>query len=150
VWIVIWLLIALVCVMGELLTTGLFLGSVAAAALVVALSALILPVALQGLLFGALALLGIAVIRPIVIHTLGIDANDALPSPHLHIIGKHAVVTQRVDAGGGQIRIGHGEYWTARPYNGSDVIEPETSVEILLVDGLTALVAPVAPHVLAS
>jgi membrane protein implicated in regulation of membrane protease activity len=53
------------------------------------------------------------------------------------------VVTRRVDANGGQIRIGEGEFWSARAFDPADVMEPGAPVEVVLVDGLTALVSPV-------
>ena len=47
---------------------------------------------------------------------------------------------ERVDAAGGQVKLG-GEVWTARPYDEDDVLEPGARVEVLKIDGATALVS---------
>jgi membrane protein implicated in regulation of membrane protease activity len=44
-----------------------------------------------------------------------------------------------VDADGGQVRIG-GEVWSARAYMEGQVLEPGTRVEVVKIDGATALV----------
>jgi membrane protein implicated in regulation of membrane protease activity len=145
VWVVIWLIIALLAAVGEVATTGLFLASIAAAAVLAAVSALFLPLIVQAAVFAVAGLGGIAFLRPIIANALGMHSTDLLAGPvsQSHLIGRRAIVTHTVDPSGGQIRIGQGEFWTARPFDGSDVIQPGTPVEILLVDGLTALVAPV-------
>ena len=56
------------------------------------------------------------------------------------LIGSRAVVLERVDADGGRVKIG-GEIWSARPYDEDHVIEPGTRVEVLKIDGATALVS---------
>lgn len=140
-----WLIVALLAAIGETLTTGLFLAALAVAAVIVAITALVLPLALQVLLFAGLSLAGIAVFRPIAVHALGLDTIHHLPEPsHLpHIVGRKAIVTQTVNADSGQIRIGSGEFWTARPYELNDSFPTGTPVEVLFVENLTALVAPV-------
>ena len=47
---------------------------------------------------------------------------------------------ERVDGGGGRVKIG-GEVWTARAYDEDDVFEPGTRVEVLKIEGATALVS---------
>ncbi len=149
VWIVIWVVIALVAIAGEVMTTGLFLASLAVAAIVAAVSAIFLPVILQAAIFGVMGLAAIAVLRPFLMHTLGMESRDSLAGQvtHSHLLGRRAIVTRTVEPGAGLIRVGEGEFWTARPYNDTDIIPAGTPVEILLVDGLTALVAPIEPIV---
>ena len=53
--------------------------------------------------------------------------------------GKRAVVLQRVDANGGRVRIG-GEEWSARAYLEDQVLEPGTRVDVIKIEGATALV----------
>ena len=53
--------------------------------------------------------------------------------------GAHAVVLQRVDDNGGRVRIG-GEEWSARAYMPDQVLEPGTQVEVVKIEGATALV----------
>ena len=47
---------------------------------------------------------------------------------------------ERVDRDGGQVKIG-GEVWTARSYDEDDAFEPGARVEVMKIDGATALVA---------
>ena len=55
------------------------------------------------------------------------------------LVGTKAVVLQRVDANGGRVRIG-GEEWSARAYLEDQVLEPGSRVEVVKIDGATALV----------
>jgi membrane protein implicated in regulation of membrane protease activity len=48
-------------------------------------------------------------------------------------------VLQRVDQSGGRVRIG-GEEWSARAFMPDQVIEPGTRVEVVKIEGATALV----------
>jgi membrane protein implicated in regulation of membrane protease activity len=48
-------------------------------------------------------------------------------------------VLQRVDQNGGRVKIG-GEEWSARAYMPDQVLEPGTEVEVVKIDGATALV----------
>jgi membrane protein implicated in regulation of membrane protease activity len=60
------------------------------------------------------------------------------------LVGRRGVVTVPITAasGRGQVRIGT-EFWTARPYmEDSSDIDAGTAVEILGVEGVTALVIP--------
>lgn len=148
IWVIIWVVIALVAAVGEVMTAGLFLASLAVAAVFAAiLAAFSLSVLLQAIVFGVVGLTTIGFLRPFVVHALGMESHDMLAGPvtHSHLIGRRAVVAETVDPNGGMIRIGQGEFWSARPYNDTDIIPVGTRVEILLVDGLTALVAPVEP-----
>jgi hypothetical protein len=43
------------------------------------------------------------------------------------------------------LRIGDGEFWSARSYDPDDLIPVGASAEIEVVDGLTVLVSPVVP-----
>jgi membrane protein implicated in regulation of membrane protease activity len=53
--------------------------------------------------------------------------------------GTKAVVLQRVDVNGGRVRIG-GEEWSARAYVEDGVYEPGARVEVVKIEGATALV----------
>jgi membrane protein implicated in regulation of membrane protease activity len=48
-------------------------------------------------------------------------------------------VLERVDASGGRVKIG-GEVWSARAYDESQVLEPGARVEVMKIEGATALV----------
>jgi membrane protein implicated in regulation of membrane protease activity len=140
-----WLVAAVAAAIGETLTYDLFLASVAVAALITAASVFVLPLGLQVGLFAVLALVGIFVVRPAAKAALGMS-NVAQGHPglrHPFVVGRRAVVTHTVTEDGGQIRIGQGEFWSARAYEPSDLIEAGQPVRVMLVEGVTALVEPI-------
>jgi membrane protein implicated in regulation of membrane protease activity len=141
-WITFWLVVVLLAAIGEMFTFDLFLGSVAVAALIAAGFALFLPMIAQVVAFGALSLAGIFLVRPTLKRTLGINslAKEQSSLGHAHIQGKHGIVTGMIDMGGGQVRLGRSEFWTARPFDPTDTIEIGEHIEVVYVDGLTAFV----------
>ena len=135
----IWALAAVLLALGELVTPGMFfLGPVALAAVVAAVAAAVgLGVAVQLVLFIAGSLASLLVLRPIARAHLHMPA--ALRTGTAALEGTKAVVLQRVDANGGRVRIG-GEEWSARAYMDDQVLEPGTRVEVVKIEGATALV----------
>jgi|SRR5947209_7727925 len=142
-----WLIVAAVAAIGEVLTTGLFLATVAVAAVATAVLSLALPggIAVQLGVFSGLSLAGIGGLRPLVVRALDLETHipDAEPMRHPYVVGRRAAVTRAVDAHGGQIRIGESEFWSARAYDPADMMPVGATVEVMVVDGLTALVAPI-------
>ena len=55
------------------------------------------------------------------------------------LIGRKAIVTRTVDSVGGRIRVG-GEEWTARAYLDGQVLAEGQTVDIVQIEGATALV----------
>ena len=55
------------------------------------------------------------------------------------LVGARATVLQRVDSDGGRVKIG-GEEWSARAFMDGDVYEPGARVEVVKIEGATALV----------
>ena len=55
------------------------------------------------------------------------------------LVGGRALVLQRVDALGGQVKI-DGEVWSARAFFDDQVMEPGAQVEVAKIEGATALV----------
>ncbi len=146
----VWLVVALLAAVGETLTFDLFLASVSIAAIVVAVLSLVLGIAKFGiaaeiLVFAGLSLSGIFYFRPLVKRALGIESGNHAVATVIQPLftGKRGVVTQPVSADGGQIRLGGGEFWSARLEHGQDVLEGGTAVEIVMVEGITAFVEPV-------
>jgi membrane protein implicated in regulation of membrane protease activity len=88
--------------------------------------------------FIAASLGTVVVLRPIARRHLRTPAR--LRTGTAALVGGRAIVLERVDANGGQVRIG-GEVWTARAYDEDDAFEPGTRVEVMKIDGATALVA---------
>jgi membrane protein implicated in regulation of membrane protease activity len=121
------------------LTPGLFfLGPVALAAVAAALVALLGPgVVPQLIVFIAGSIATVAFLRPIARRHVHMPA--ALRTGTAALEGTKAVVLQRVDANGGRVRLG-GEEWSARAYMEDQVLEPGTRVEVVKIEGATALV----------
>jgi len=138
-WIV-WLVVAIALAIGEVLTPGLFfLGPVALAAVVAAIAAAFgAGVIVSVLVFLVAAVGSLAFLRPIArrhvrLPSLSRTGTDAL-------VGRKAVVTRRIDTRGGRVRIG-GEEWSARSYLDGQVLEEGASVDVIQIEGATALVA---------
>jgi membrane protein implicated in regulation of membrane protease activity len=134
-----WAIAAALLAVGEVFTPGLFfLGPVALAAVAGAAAAAAgAAVWLQLVVFigGAVASLGL--LRPIARAHLHMPAEMRTGTAALE--GAHALVLQRVDEHGGRVRIG-GEEWSARAYMPDQVIEAGTRVEVVKIEGATALV----------
>jgi membrane protein implicated in regulation of membrane protease activity len=135
----IWAIVAVLLTVGEILTPGLFfLGPVALAAVAAALVALLGPgVVAQLIVFIAGSIATVAFLRPLARRHVHMPA--ALRTGTAALEGTKAVVLQRVDASGGRVRIG-GEEWSARAYMEDQVLEPGTRVEVVKIEGATALV----------
>jgi membrane protein implicated in regulation of membrane protease activity len=136
---VIWAIVALALAVGEIFTPGLFfLGPVALAALAALIfAALGAGAVVQVIVFIAGAVASLGLIRPIAKAHLRMPA--ALRTGTEALTGAKAVVLRRVDADGGLVRIG-GEEWTARAYMEGQVYEPGDRVEVVKIEGATALV----------
>jgi membrane protein implicated in regulation of membrane protease activity len=136
---VIWAVIAAALAAGEVLTLGFFLGLMALGAAVAAVAAAAgASVELEVALFVITSVASIALVRPIALRHLKTPAR--LRSGTAALVGARAVVLERVDADHGQVKIG-GEVWSARPYDEDHVFEPGTRVDVMKIEGATALVA---------
>jgi membrane protein implicated in regulation of membrane protease activity len=124
---------------GEIFTLSFFLGPISVAAVTAAIVALVGGgLAVQWLVFIAVSLASLAVLRPIARRHLRTPAQIRTGTAAL--VGGTAVVVERVDRDGGQVKLA-GEIWTARAYDEDEVYEPGARVEVLKIDGATALVA---------
>jgi membrane protein implicated in regulation of membrane protease activity len=134
-----WAIAALLLAVGEILTPGLFfLGPVALAAVAAAIAAVAgAAVWLQIIVFGGASLASLGILRPIARAHLHMPA--ALRTGTAALVGAPAVVLQRVDQNSGRVRIG-GEEWSARAFMPDQVLEPGTKVEVVKIEGATALV----------
>jgi len=135
----IWLLVAAGFAAGELMTLGFFLGPIAIAASAAALVAAVGGGAvIQAITFIVLSVASLAILRPIARRHIQMPAQIRTGTAAL--IGARATVLERVDSEHGSVKIG-GEVWTARPYDEDHVFEPGTRVDVLKIDGATALVS---------
>jgi membrane protein implicated in regulation of membrane protease activity len=136
---VLWMIAAGALAVGEIFTLGLFLGPIAVAALLTAGVALVGGgVALQLVVFTLVAASSVAVLRPIARRHL--HTPSQLRTGVAALVGSRALVLERVDSNGGSVKIG-GEIWSARAYDEDEVMEPGTRVDVLKIDGATALVS---------
>jgi membrane protein implicated in regulation of membrane protease activity len=136
---VLWTIAAAALAAGEIFTLGFFLGPVAIAAALAAIGAAIgLPVEVQVAVFAVASAASLGFLRPIATRHMRTPAR--LKSGTAALVGTRAVVLERVDADRGQVKIG-GEVWTARSYDEDDVFEPGSRVDVMKIDGATALVA---------
>ena len=134
-----WVVAAVLLAIGEVLTPGLFfLGPVALAAAAAAIVALVAGGIVSVIVFIVAALLSLAVLRPIARSHIRMPALSRTGTDAL--VGRRAVVTRRVDALGGRVRIG-GEEWSARSYLDNEVYAEGTTVDVVRIEGATALVA---------
>jgi membrane protein implicated in regulation of membrane protease activity len=134
-----WIITAGVLAVGEIATVGFFLGPVAVAAVLAAVVALVGGgLALQCLVFIAASIASLAVLRPLARRHLRTPSR--LRSGTAALVGAPALVLERVDVNGGQVKIG-GEIWSARSYDEDEVIEPGARATVMQIDGATALVA---------
>jgi membrane protein implicated in regulation of membrane protease activity len=136
---VIWAIAAVLLAVGEIFTTGLFfLGPVALAAILAMIVALFgAGAVLQLLVFIGASVASLALIRPIAKAHLRMPAE--LRTGTAALTGARAVVLQRVDTEHGLVRIG-GEEWSARAYMDGAVYEAGERVEVVKIEGATALV----------
>ena len=136
---VIWVILAALLAAGEVMASFTFiLGPLAIAAVVPAIVAAAGgPIEVQLGSFIVAAVASLLLIRPIARRHLRTPAQIRTGTAAL--IGSRAVVLERVDADSGQVKIG-GEVWTARPYDEDDIYEPGVRVEVIKIDGATALV----------
>jgi membrane protein implicated in regulation of membrane protease activity len=137
---VVWVVVAVALAVGEVLTPGMFfLGPVAVAAAAAALVSLLGGGGIAStLVFIVGALLSLAFLRPIARRHVHLPALSRTGTDAL--VGRKALVTRRVDAHGGRVRIG-GEEWSARSYLDGQVLDEGKTVDVIQIEGATALVA---------
>lgn len=137
----IWIVLAVVFAIGEILTLGFFLAPFAAGAVLGAVADLAgagATISLVVFLLSSLLLFGF--VRPIARrHTRN---PAALRTGAAALVGRTALVTQRIanDESCGAVKL-DGELWTARAYDGDEVIEAGSRVDVLEIRGATALVS---------
>src|SRR3954453_15564713 len=136
---VLWANVAVLLAVGEIFTPGLFfLGPIAVAAVAATVVAAAGgPVWLQIVVFGAGSFAAVGLLRPIARKHLtmprAIRTGAAAPG------GAKAIVLQPVSSRGGRVKIG-GEEWSARSYVPDEEFDVGAEVEVVQIQGATALV----------
>jgi membrane protein implicated in regulation of membrane protease activity len=134
-----WLVIAAALAGGEILTLGFFLGPIAIAALLATLVAVVggsLGLQIGAFVAGSIA--SLAIVRPIARRHM--RTPPQIRTGTAALIGERAVVLETVDQDGGSVKLA-GEVWTARSWDDDEVYEPGTRVEVMRIEGATAVVA---------
>jgi membrane protein implicated in regulation of membrane protease activity len=137
---IIWLIIAAVLGTIEIATTTLAFGLLGAGALIAAGAGFLGGGA--AVQFGAFVLasaLGLGVARPFAMRH--IRNPPLLRTGTAALVGRTGYVLEEVSDHGGRVRIG-GEEWSARPYDETLVIPAGTKVDVLQIEGASALVYP--------
>jgi len=138
---VIWMVAAGVLAVGEIFSLSFFLGPIAVAAAAASIAALIgAGLAIQIVVFILASVASVALLRPVARRHLRTPAQ--LRTGTAALVGTRGVALERVDGDGGQIKLA-GEVWTARSYDEDEVIEAGARVEVLQIQGATALVSDV-------
>src|SRR5215212_7344447 len=134
-----WMIAAGALAVGEIFTMGFFLGPIAIAAVLAAIVSLAGGgLAASWAVFIAASLASLLVLRPIARRHL--RTPPRIRTGTAALVGGPATVMEHVDRNGGQVKIG-GELWSARAYDEDESFEPGARVEVIKIDGATALVA---------
>jgi membrane protein implicated in regulation of membrane protease activity len=138
-WLV-WVVVAGVLGLAELHTLTLVLGMLAIAALPAALvAALDASPAAQVATFAAASVLLLGVARPVARRHRHLPPG--LRTGSAALVGRQGRAVTTIDDRGGQVRIG-GEVWSARLYAGEAPASAGSTVDIVAIEGATALVLP--------
>ena len=139
IWII-WLIVAAVLGVAEVMTATLAFGLIAVAALVGAgVGAAGGNVVLQ---FGAFVLAsaaGLGIARPFALRH--VKQPPSLRTGTAALVGRSAYVLDEITAHSGRVRIG-GEEWSARPYDETLTIPAGVTVDVMQIEGAMALVYP--------
>ena len=92
-------------------------------------------------MFAAVSVAGLVVIRPLVKRQLRPRYGPQHRFGVAALVGRRARVVQEVTGQAGQVRIG-GEEWSARAYDETLVIPAGATVDVIEIEGATALVYP--------
>jgi membrane protein implicated in regulation of membrane protease activity len=138
-WIV-WLIIAAVLGVVEIVTVTLAFGVVAVGALVAAAAgAAGGNAAVQFGAFVVASAVGLGVARPLAMRH--VRQPPMLRTGSAALVGRTAIVVEEVTGLGGRVRIGP-DLWSSRAYDETLVIPAGTTVDVLHIEGATALVYP--------
>lgn len=139
-WWLLWLILAVLLGVAEAFTLTLAFGILGGAALVTAVVAGVgAPFVMQVLAFAASSIAGLMIVRPIarrhaLLPPISREGADAL-------VGKRARVLTEVTGSRGLIHVA-GEDWSARSLDDTLVIPEGAEVDVMEIQGATAIVYP--------
>jgi membrane protein implicated in regulation of membrane protease activity len=133
-----WLGLAVVLGIVEVTSLDLVFAMLAVGALSGSVTALVVNnLAIEVFVALIVAIAMLFVVRPIALSHL--RTPRAIRTGVAALIGERGVVTEQVDGEGGRIKL-RGEVWSARTYDPSHVIAAGKHVEVVEIDGATAVV----------
>ena len=139
---IVWVVVAAVLGVAEIFTLTASLGLLAIAALAAAgAAALGLGPFAQFVVFAVVSVAGLVGVRPLVKRQLRPRYGPQHRFGVAALVGRQARVVQEVTGHAGRVRIG-GEEWSARAYDETLVIPAGTTVDVIEIEGATALVYP--------
>ena len=136
---VIWAILSVLLAVGEIFTPGLFfLGPIALAALAATVVAAVGGgLLVQIIVFAVGSFAAVGLLRPLARKHLTMPR--AIRTGAAALEGAKATVLQHVDSRGGRVKIG-GEEWSARSYMPDEEFDVGAEVEVVQIQGATALV----------
>jgi len=136
---VVWLIAGVAFLLAEMTTTTLFLIPFAVGALAgMAVDLVDGQIVLQMLAFLAVSGVAFTIVRPIARRHRTMPARIRTGTAAL--IGRTATVLEEVTEAGGTIKL-EGETWSARSLDEDEVLAPGTKVQVIQIQGATALVS---------
>lgn len=92
----------------------------------------------QAFVFTGVSVLGLVLVRPY-LRRWALRSSPDNPTNVDALAGRQAVTLSQVDGRSGQVKLS-GETWTARTADRGAVIEPDTDVVVVRIEGATAIV----------
>jgi len=137
----IWLSLAFLLAIAEIMSLDLVLIMLAVGALAGAGIAVIAPSLwwLQILVASGISIMMLLLLRPTLLAK--VRSMPGYRSSTAKMVGSSGVATSQIDKSGGEIKV-DGQSWTARPYSSDVVIEQGTEIEVYEIDGAIAVVYP--------
>jgi membrane protein implicated in regulation of membrane protease activity len=137
----IWLSLAFLMGVAEIMSLDLVLIMLAVGALAGAGVAVLAPSLwwLQVLVATLISLAMLLLLRPTLLAK--VRSMPGYRSSAAKMVGSSGVATSQIDRSGGEIKV-DGQSWSARPYSSDVVIEQGTEIEVYEIDGVIAVVYP--------
>jgi membrane protein implicated in regulation of membrane protease activity len=137
----IWLSLAFLLAIAEIMSLDLVLIMLAVGALGGAVAALAAPSLwwLQILVATGISISMLLLLRPTLLAK--VRSMPGYRSSTAKMVGSSGVAVSQIDRSGGEIKV-DGQSWTARPYSSDVVIEQGTEIEVYEIDGAIAVVYP--------
>jgi len=137
----IWLSLAFLLAIAEIMSLDLVLIMLAVGALAGAAVAVVAPTLwwLQILVATGISVVMLLLLRPTLLAK--VRNMPGYRSSADKMVGSSGVAISQIDKSGGEIKV-DGQSWSARPYSSDVVIEQGTEIEVYEIDGVIAVVYP--------